>query len=30
VAMIQAVRAVVHERATAREAFDLYQELKGA
>jgi putative autoinducer-2 (AI-2) aldolase len=30
VAMIQAVRAVVHEKATAQEAYDLYRELKGA
>jgi putative autoinducer-2 (AI-2) aldolase len=29
VAMIQAVRAVVHENATPKEAYDLYQALKG-
>jgi len=28
IAMIQAVRAVVHEKRTAKEAFDLYQSLK--
>jgi putative autoinducer-2 (AI-2) aldolase len=27
-AMIQAVRAVVHEQATAEQAFDLFQGLK--
>jgi putative autoinducer-2 (AI-2) aldolase len=30
VAMIKAVRAVVHENATPKEAYDLYQGLKGA
>ena len=30
VAMIQAVRKVVHEKATAQEAYDYYRELKGA
>jgi 3-hydroxy-5-phosphonooxypentane-2,4-dione thiolase len=30
VAMIQAVRSVVHENASAREAYDLYLELKGS
>lgn len=30
VAMIQAVRAVVHENATPKKAYDLYQGLKGA
>ncbi len=30
VAMIQAVRKVVHEKATAQEAHDYYRELKGA
>jgi 3-hydroxy-5-phosphonooxypentane-2,4-dione thiolase len=29
VAMIQAVRAVVHDQRTAREAYDLYRQLKG-
>jgi putative autoinducer-2 (AI-2) aldolase len=27
VAMIQAIRAVVHEKRTAKEAFELYEEL---
>ncbi len=30
VAMIQAVRKVVHEKATAQDAYDYYRELKGA
>ena len=29
VAMIQAVRKVVHEKATAQDAYDYYRELKG-
>jgi len=28
VAMIQAVRSVVHERATPEQAYDLYESLK--
>jgi putative autoinducer-2 (AI-2) aldolase len=28
IAMIQAVRAVVHDKRTAKEAFDLYNTLK--
>ena len=30
VAMIRAIRAVVHERATAAEAHELYQDLKSS
>ena len=30
VAMIQAIRAVVHEKRTPKEAFDLYNTLKRA
>jgi len=30
VAMIQAVRKVVHEKATAQDAYDYFRELKGA
>jgi len=30
VAMIQAVRKVVHEKATAQDAYDYYRELRGA